>query len=213
MIQLKKFVFNLFSENTYLLWDDKTRECAVIDPGCFDESEKKVLENFIIHESLKVEYLINTHCHIDHIFGCEFIKKRFDPIYLVPELDFPLLQNANSQAAMFGIVFTFSLNPDQYLSEEKKINLGQSELNFLFTPGHSPGEYCIYLPNENICITGDVLFNASIGRTDLWGGNYDTLIKSIREKILVLPDNTTIYPGHGDSSTIDNEKRFNPFLN
>ena len=213
MIQIKKFTFNLFSENTFVLWDDGSLECAIVDPGCNDSSEELILESFIIENNLKTKYLINTHCHIDHILGCEFVKNKFNPIYLAPELDIPLIQNATMQASYVGIDFSISLLPDEYLSENKKLQLGKSELSFIFTPGHTPGEFCIYIPDIKSCITGDVLFFDSIGRTDLWGGNYDVLIKSINEKLLSLPDETIIYPGHGESSTIGREKKLNPFLN
>lgn len=213
MIQIKKFTFNLFSENTFVLWDDATLEGAIIDPGCNDSSEEKILESFISENSLTVKYLINTHCHIDHILGCEFVKLKYNPIYLAPELDIPLLQNATMQASFVGMDFSISLLPDEYITENKKLNLGKSELSFLFTPGHTPGEFCIYIPETKICITGDVLFNDSIGRTDLWGGNYNVLIQSINQKLLSLPDETVIYPGHGESSSIGREKKFNPFLN
>lgn len=212
MIQINKFTFNLFSENTYVLWDNLSKECAIVDPGCSDSSEENELENFIFEKSLTVKYLINTHCHIDHILGCEFVKNKFNPIYYAPELDIPLLQNSTMQASFVGMDFSISILPDEYLSENKKLYLGKSESSFLFTPGHTPGEYCIYIPDIKSCITGDVLFNDSIGRTDLWGGNYDMLIKSINEKLLSLPDETIIYPGHGESSTIGREKKSNPFL-
>ncbi len=213
MIQIQKFTFNLFSENTFVLWDDESKECAIVDPGCSDSSEEQILENFINDGNFKVKYLINTHCHIDHILGCEFVKNKFNPIYLAPELDIPLIQNAKMQASYVGMDFSISLLPDELLSEDKNLVLGDLELTFLFTPGHTPGEFCIYIPNIKTCITGDVLFFDSIGRTDLWGGNYDVLIKSINEKLLSLPDETIIYPGHGESSTIGREKKLNPFLN
>lgn len=212
MIQIQKFTFNLFSENTYVHWDDLSKESAIVDPGCSDSSEEQELKESITENNLIVKYLINTHCHIDHILGCEFVKKKFNPIYYAPELDIPLLQNANMQASFVGMDFSISILPDEYLSETKKLYLGSSELSFLFTPGHTPGEFCIYIPDIKSCITGDVLFNDSIGRTDLWGGNYDTLIRSITEKLLTLPDDTNIYPGHGDPSTIGREKKSNPFL-
>ncbi|HEX9252424.1 MAG TPA: MBL fold metallo-hydrolase [Ignavibacteriaceae bacterium] len=213
MIQIKKFTFNLFSENTFVLWDDDSRECAIVDPGCSDPSEENELESFITDDNFKVKYLINTHCHIDHILGCDFVKNKFNPIYYAPELDLPLLQNANMQASFAGMDFSISLRPDELLSESKKLFLGKTELNFLFTPGHTPGEFCIYIPQIKSCITGDVLFYDSIGRTDLWGGDYDILIKTINEKLLSLPDETIIYPGHGENSTIGREKKSNPFLN
>lgn len=213
MIQIQKFTFNLFSVNTFVLWDDESKECAIVDPGCSDSSEEQILENFINDGNFKVKYLINTHCHIDHILGCEFVKKKYNPIYFAPELDLPLIENAKMQASYVGMDFSTSLQPDELLSEDKKLFLGDLNLTFLFTPGHTPGEFCIYIPSIKSCITGDVLFFDSIGRTDLLGGNYDVLIKSINEKLLSLPDETIIYPGHGESSTIGREKKLNPFLN
>ncbi|MCU0342649.1 MAG: MBL fold metallo-hydrolase [Ignavibacterium sp.] len=213
MIQLQKFTFNLFSENTFVLWDDVSKECAIVDPGCSDVEEEKELEEFIIKNNLQVKFLINTHCHIDHILGCDFVKNKFNPTYYAPELDLPLLKNANMQASFAGMDFSTSILPDEFLTEEKKLYLGKSEISFLFTPGHTPGEYCILISEIKTCISGDVLFYDSIGRTDLWGGNYDMLIKSINEKLLTLPDETIIFPGHGESSTIGREKTFNPFLN
>lgn len=212
MIHLKKFTFNMFYENTYVLWDDKSKNCAVIDPGCYGKSDELELLNFIESEKLKVKYLINTHCHIDHIFGCRFIKEKFNPVYLAPEQDLPLLQNANMQAKTVGVNFNDTIMPDEYLTEQSVVKLGESQIEFLFTPGHTQGEYCIYMPEEKLCITGDVLFYDSIGRTDLWGGNYQTLLNSIKEKLLTRPDDTKIFPGHGEESTILREKNNNPFL-
>lgn len=213
MIQIKIFTFNLFSENTIILWDDETLESAIVDPGFRDNDEESELESFVTEKNLNIKYLINTHCHIDHILGCEFVKKKYNPTYFAPELDLPLIENAKMQASFVGMDFSISILPDEFLSEDKKLMLGKSELEFLFTPGHTAGEFCIYIPDIKSCITGDVLFNESIGRTDLWGGNYDTLIESINTKLLTLPEETKIFPGHGESSTIGKEKKYNPFLN
>ncbi len=212
MIQIQKFTFNLFSENTFALWDDESKECAIVDPGCSDADEENELAGFINEKKLIVKYLINTHCHIDHILGCEFVKQKFNPVYYAPELDVPLIENAKMQADMVGMDFSISILPEKYLTEEEVLMIGKSKLKFLFTPGHTPGEFCIYIPDIKTCITGDVLFFDSIGRTDLWGGNYDTLFNSINEKLLILPDETIIFPGHGEQSTIGREKKFNPFL-
>ena len=213
MIRIQKFTFNLFSENTFVLWDHESKESAIVDPGCSDESEESILESFILDNKLNVNFLINTHCHIDHILGCEFIKRRFNPFYYAPELDLPLIQNAKMQADTVGMDFSISILPEKYLSEVEELTVGKSSLKFLFTPGHTPGEFCIHISDIKTCITGDVLFYDSIGRTDLWGGNYDLLIKSIKEKLFTLPDETIIYPGHGEKSTIGREKKLNPFLN
>lgn len=212
MIKVEVFTFNAFSENTIVLWDDETKEAAIIDPGTSSASEEKILSEFISSNKLQVKYLINTHCHIDHILGCSFIKEKYNPVFYVPEQDIPLLENAEQQAAMFGIDISKPPEPDKFITEDTELFLGNSKLKFLFTPGHTTGEYCIYLENEKICITGDVLFNESIGRTDLWGGDYNTLLKSIENKLLSLPDEVVIYPGHGENSTIGYEKQNNPFL-
>ena len=212
MIKVKVFTFNLFSENTIVLWDDETKEAAVIDPGTSTLAEENLFSDFIASENLKVNYLINTHCHIDHILGCKFIKEKYNPVYYAPEKDIPLLDHAQQQGQMFDIILEEPPKPNQLISETTELSLGNSLLKFLFTPGHTPGEFCIYLQKEKICITGDVLFNESIGRTDLWGGDYNTLIDSIEKKLFQLPDDVVIYPGHGDSSTIGYEKQNNPFL-
>ncbi len=213
MIKIHKFTFNPFAENSYVLWDEETKEAAIIDPGCYDNYEKKEIDNFITTNQLKLKYLFNTHCHVDHIFGNCYVKTNYDVIYYAPEEDLPLLQQAATQAAMFGLEIRETCLPDKFITPGLTLQLGNINLEFLFTPGHSPGGYCIYFKSENACITGDVLFEGSIGRTDLPGGNYDQLLNSIREKLFVLPDETVIYPGHGELSTIGKEKKSNPFFN
>lgn len=212
MIRIEKFIFNPFSENTYLIWEEASHGAAIIDPGCSDESEENILTEFISTNELKIKYLINTHCHIDHIFGCKFIKEKYNPIFLIPEKDLPLLQNADKQAEQFGIEIKAPPQPDEFINEDVILELNQSEINFLFTPGHTPGEFCLYLHEEKVLISGDVLFKKSIGRTDLWGGNYNTLINSINTKLLVLPNDVKVFPGHGEETTIGDEKESNPFL-
>jgi len=213
MIKIKNFTFNLFAENTLVIWDDNSLESAIVDPGSSNSAEEKILEEFISSKKLKVKYLINTHCHIDHILGCRFVKEKYKPVYLVSELDLPLLKNAQKQADAFDIKMNEPPLPDQFINEETIIKLGESVGKFIFTPGHSPGEFCIYFKEEKLCITGDVLFNEGIGRTDLWGGDYETLIDSIESKLFKLPDDVKIFPGHGETSTIGHEKFNNPFLN
>ena len=212
MLVIKRFVFNPFSENTYVVWDEKTNEGMVVDPGCSDSSEEKELENFIFDRKIILKYLVITHCHIDHILGCKFIKEKYSPIYLMPNDDLPLLLEAKTQASAFGLEIENPPLPDDYLFEDSNISLGDAEIKIIFTPGHSPGEHCLYFEKEKFCITGDVLFKNSIGRTDLWRGDYSTLIKSIKNKLFILPDEVVIYPGHGDSSRIGTEKAENPFL-
>ncbi len=212
MLQLHKFVFNPFYENTYLIWDDNSNEAAVIDPGCYDESEKKKIEDFISGKSLQLKYLINTHCHIDHMFGNAFIKDNYNPIFLAPEKDGFLLEIMIETAKNYGVELQPSPKPDKYISESEEFSLGNIKGQFLFTPGHTPGEVCLYFKKEKICFTGDVLFKESIGRTDLWGGDLEVLLQSIKTKLLTLPDDVVIYPGHESYSTIGHEKKYNPFL-
>ena len=212
MVQVRVFTFNLFAENTYLFWDDETKDTAIIDPGISTTGEQKLLTEFISSQNLEIKYLINTHCHIDHILGCNFVKEKYNPVYYAPEKDLVLLDNAVKQAEMFNIELAEIPKPDRLIDSETEIFLGSSNIKFLFTPGHTPGEYCIYLKKEKICITGDVLFKEGIGRTDLWGGDYKTLMNSIEKELLTLPDDVVIYPGHGEPSTIGYEKQYNPFL-
>lgn len=213
MIKIKKFEFNAFSENTYVVWDEKSNEAIIVDPGCFDKSEQMELEEFITKNNLTPKYLINTHCHIDHILGCKYVKDKYQIPFIVAEADIPLLNAASKQAAMFGIDKIETPEADEFLTEQKSFSIGNSKMNFLFVPGHSPGGYCILFRDENICLTGDVLFESSIGRTDLWSGNYRQLINAITEKLFSLPDEVIIYPGHGNHSTIGKEKNSNPFFN
>lgn len=173
---------------------------------------RKYITQFILSNRLSPKYLINTHCHIDHVLGNNFIKNRFDIEFLIPEEDEFLFEVHYTNS--FGLR-TEQLKfpkPDRYLNENLNLMLGNDELKLLYTPGHSPGEYCIYLSEASACITGDVLFREGIGRTDLWGGNYSLLMNSITTKLLTLPDSTIIYPGHGPESTIGYEKMNNPFL-
>ena len=212
MVKVKVFTFNLFAENTFVLIDEETKEVVIVDPGTSTSAEEKILEDFILSNNLSIKYMINTHCHIDHILGCKFIKEKYNPVYYVPEKDMILFDNAQQQAQMFGLILEPPLQPDQFLTEQTELFLGKSKIAFLFTPGHTSGEFCLYLEKEKICITGDVLFKEGIGRTDLWGGDYDVLINSIETKLFTLPDEVVIYPGHGDSSSIRHEKQYNPFL-
>jgi len=211
-MKIKKFTFNSFMENTYVVWDEQSCEAAVIDPGMNDEPEESEIASFIKENSLDIKYLINTHCHIDHILGCRFVKEKYNPIYYIPEKDLPLYNSAEQQAEMFDITMDKLPKIDKYLTEDRNIYLGDQEIQCLFTPGHSPGEFCLLVKESKFCITGDVLFRESIGRTDLYGGNYNTLIDSIKTKLFILPDEIVIYPGHGDESTIGYEKLHNPFL-
>lgn len=209
-VQISKIVFNPFSVNTYLVWDD-TKQCVIIDPGCYISKEKDQLVKFCSEHGLKPKYIINTHCHIDHVLGNSFVKEYYNIKLAVPEEDIFLLDMMLKQASLFGLDAARSPEPDTLIKEELVLEL-PFEIKYLFTPGHTPGEYSIYIPEGKFCITGDVLFREGIGRVDLWGGDYDTLLNSITTKLLTLPDDTVIYPGHGDKSSIGYEKMHNSYL-
>ncbi|MCH6576176.1 MAG: MBL fold metallo-hydrolase [Bacteroidetes bacterium] len=211
-MKIKRFTFNPFMENTFVVWDEQSHEAAVIDPGMSNEVEELEIKSFIEENSLDIKYLINTHCHIDHILGCRFVKEKYNPVYYIPEKDLPLYDNADKQAEMFGVTMGKLPKIDKYLTEDERIILGSESFSNLFTPGHTPGEFSLYFDESKFCITGDVLFREGIGRTDLYGGDYNTLIESIKTKLFSLPDDILIYPGHGDESTIGYEKLHNPFL-
>jgi glyoxylase-like metal-dependent hydrolase (beta-lactamase superfamily II) len=212
MLKIQKFTFNPFTENTYLVWCDEKNEAAVVDPGCFDQNEEAVLKTFIDKSNLIVKYLLNTHCHIDHVLGNNFIKETFNPEYFVPEKDIVLLEYFQKQCETVGIKAAKPQIPDKFITEDLNIEIGNIQVKFLFTPGHTPGEFCFYFESEKKCITGDVLFKGSIGRTDLWGGDFNTLMDSIKTKLLSLDDDVVIYPGHGEDSSIGIERSGNPFL-
>ncbi|MEN8192265.1 MAG: MBL fold metallo-hydrolase, partial [Bacteroidota bacterium] len=157
-MNIQKFIFSPFQENTFVIWDEVTKDTCIIDPGCYNSNEEETLKKFIESNELNVKYLINTHCHIDHIFGNSFVKTEFNPIFLAPEYDVPLLKMAIEQGKQFGIKVNPSSKPDDFIEETNTINIGNIELQFIFTPGHTPGEYCIYNKTANCCFTGDVLF-------------------------------------------------------
>jgi hydroxyacylglutathione hydrolase len=209
---VERFVFNPFSENTYLAWDKITREGMIIDPGCYLKNEQDELRNYVTANNITVKYVVNTHGHIDHILGNEFCKSEFKGLLVYAEEEQPLINSAKEQALMFQVDFQPSPAADLFITEETVLNLGQNEATFLFTPGHTAFEYSVYFKQHKICFTGDVLFKESIGRTDLWGGNLDTLMNSIVTKLFALDEEVIIFPGHAQQSTIGNEKRHNPFF-
>ncbi|NQY68462.1 MAG: MBL fold metallo-hydrolase [Flavobacteriales bacterium] len=212
MIEIKSFVFNEFQENTYILFDE-SNECIIFDPGCNNESEENQIYGYISEKKLKPVRLINTHCHIDHVLGNKFIADTYSLPLEIHKDELFMLEAVTMVGAKYQIHVTESPKPSSYLNENDVIKFGNSTLNILFTPGHSPGHLTFYNEEENIAIVGDVLFQNSIGRTDLPGGNYETLIKSIKEQLMPLHDDTLVYPGHGPSTTIGVERNVNPFLN
>lgn len=211
MINLKQFTFNPYQENTYVLFDE-TRECVIIDPGMYNGAEQNQLTSFIKDQQLKPVLLLNTHCHIDHVFGNKFV---FDNWGLKPQFhkgELSLLQAVPGYAPQMGMHYELSPEPEVFLPEAGSITFGSSKLDLIFAPGHSPAHLCFYAKDENFLIGGDVLFYGSIGRTDLPGGNHQQLIDSIKANLFILPDDCEVFPGHGPSTTIGFEKKNNPFL-
>lgn len=212
MIHVASFTFNPFQENSYVLYDE-TKECIIIDPGCYTDNERKQLKSFIAKEGLKPVRLINTHCHLDHICGNAFIAKEYGLKLEAHEGEKVVLDASVDHGKMYGFVFEPSPAIENYLKEGEKITFGNSELDILYTPGHSPASISFYSAKDNFVIAGDVLFFMGIGRTDLPGGSHQTLLDSIRRELFTLPDETAVYNGHGQKTSIGFEKANNPFLN
>ena len=211
-MKIKKFTFNPFQENTYVIYDE-SKQCVIIDPGCYKKTEEEELANFIAENDLKPVALLNTHCHIDHILGNQFVTDKWDVELHMHKADLPLLENAGEVSKMYGLEkYGGSPYPKHFLEDGTSFSFGKSELSVLFTPGHAPGHICFYSNKHNFIISGDVIFQMSIGRTDLPLGDYDTLIASITQKLFPLPDATQIYCGHGPNTVLSFEKEHNPFL-
>lgn len=208
------FTFNAFSENTYLLIDDATRQCAIVDPGCYDAAEQQVLRQYIETQGLQVAVLLNTHAHIDHVLGNQFVLNTWPGTpYLLHRLDLPVLYSVPSYASNYGFPHYQPAEPTDELVAGQPVCVGETELEVRFTPGHAPGHVVFYHAPTAAVIGGDVLFQRSIGRTDLPGGDHATLLHSIETELMTLPDATVVYPGHGPATTIGEERRRNPFLN
>ena len=210
-MQIKKFTFNPFEENTYIVYDE-TSQCAIIDPGCYMPEEKEELLGFIAAQKLNPVLLLNTHCHVDHIFGNKLIYDTFGLKPQFHQLELRLLEDAGEYSKQWGIFLEPSPAAEKYLNEGDVISFGNVSLEILFTPGHSPGSLCFYHKQQKIIIGGDVLFQMSIGRYDLPGGDEQTLLNSIRAKLFTLPADVKVLPGHGPETTIGFEKMYNPFL-
>ena len=213
MLQFESFVFNPFAENTYVVYDDNAKECIIIDPGCSNASEENELFGFIDSHRLKPLMIINTHGHIDHILGNAAVKKRYGiEVAAHPNVKNDFLRS-RQQAAMFGLSFDGECDlPDRDLEDGEIIKVGESTLEVISTPGHAMGSISLYAEMEGWAFTGDALFCRSIGRTDFPGGNYEQLRTNIIERLFRLPDDTEVYSGHGESTTIYDERRYNMFL-
>ncbi|MEN8120809.1 MAG: MBL fold metallo-hydrolase [Bacteroidota bacterium] len=211
MIKIKTFIFNPFQENTYLLYDE-TNNAVIIDPGCYTNEEEDTLLSFIKENNISLKRILNTHSHIDHILGNKFISEQFQLPIESHQADEFLIKNAKEQAVVFGMQMDKPPLPGNYLDEGMQIRFGDSVLDIVHAPGHSPGSLVYYSKKEKFMIVGDVLFNQSIGRTDLPGGSYDILLNSITHKLFPLGDDMKVYSGHGPTTTISQERTSNPFL-
>lgn len=212
MVNIKHFTFNPFQENMYVL-SDETKECIIIDPGCYQRHEQEELETYIAQNGLKPVRLLNTHCHIDHVLGNHFVATTFD---LGPEMhqaDLPTLGMVQRSADLYGIPgYETSPEPSNFLEESDTVEFGATKLEILFVPGHAPGHIAFVSHAQKFVIGGDVLFHGSIGRTDLPGGDLETLIDSIKSKFFALGDDYEVFSGHGPVTKIGFEKANNPWL-
>jgi glyoxylase-like metal-dependent hydrolase (beta-lactamase superfamily II) len=212
MLKIKSFVFSPIQENTYLLYNDM-KQGIIIDPGCYFPEENDVLRSFITQSAITPQMLLNTHCHLDHVFGNKFVAETYGLTLQLHEKEKRMLELAPASGLMYNMPFDSYTGEFIYLKGGDTLLLGEDELKVIEAPGHSPGHICFYSAKQNFIISGDVLFNRSIGRTDLPGGDHELLLKNIREKLFVLPDETVVYSGHGPVTTIGEEKKYNPFLN
>lgn len=211
MMNIFKFVFSPIEVNTYILADE-SGDCAIIDCGCYNKTETEKFAGFITDRNLKPVLLLNTHCHLDHIFGNRFILEKYGLKTLSGESDEKNRKNAVPHARLFGLVMDEPPEPAAFITDNQVIKFGTTELVALNVPGHSSGSIAFYSEKNGCVFTGDALFSGSIGRTDLPGGDYDTLIKSIKTKLFVLPPATVVYSGHGNETTIGNEMKSNPYF-
>ena len=211
MLEVKSFVFSPIQENTYLLYNEKNHG-LVVDPGCYFGQEREELKSFIEKYAILPKFLLNTHCHLDHVFGNAFVSQTWNLELHLHELEKPFLDYAPTSGIKWGLPFENYKGNLNYIREGDQIRLDDDVLDVIFAPGHSPGHVCFYNKAQGFVIGGDVLFRQSIGRTDLPGGSLEVLLQSIRIKLFTLPDETVVYSGHGQSTTIGYEKRNNPFL-
>lgn len=212
-MQIQTFVFNHFGQNTYLIIDETTSNCAIVDPGCFFDEEKQKIKNFIKDKNLTLEKILFTHCHLDHAFGAKFISKEFNPIPVFAHKNESIfIEDAINQSLRFGISMEQPPKITNFVNDGDEVSVGSLSFKAIHVPGHSPGSICYYNAPNNVIFCGDVLFNGSIGRSDLPGGNHQQLISGIKEKLMPLPDNTIVYSGHGPTTTIKIERDTNPHL-
>jgi glyoxylase-like metal-dependent hydrolase (beta-lactamase superfamily II) len=210
-MKIYKLIFSPIQVNTYVLAEE-SGDCAILDCGCYDKEESDEFSKFIDDKGLKPVMLLNTHSHLDHIFGNKFILERYGLRAHASELDEMNRKSAQHHAMIFGLTMEEPPEPGDFISDNQVINFGKTKLLSLHVPGHTTGSIAFYSESDNCVFTGDALFAGSIGRTDLPGGNYEILMNSIRNKLFVLPPSTIVYPGHGEKTTIDNEIKTNPYF-
>ena len=210
MMEVKSFTFNDYQENTYLFIKDKN--CIIIDPGNYSEEENEIIRSFIEERSLNPQFILVTHTHIDHILGIKFLSKTYSLKTYIPESEKEIYNNMISYASMFGMDKYEHESNVIFIDRLSKLNFDGESIKILLVPGHSPGHLAFYFDKYKICFSGDVIFKNSIGRTDLPGGDFDTLINSIKKSLFLEDENTTIYPGHGPVTSVYEEKNNNPFL-
>lgn len=211
-MEVKQFIFNPFQENTYLL-SNEAKECIIIDPGTLFEQERTTLINYIKQNGLRLTHILLTHLHLDHIFGCKALYDEFGVLPKANKEDEFLLDIYPEQMRMFGLMNNEKTVPLKgYLSDGDKIPFGNETIEVIHTPGHSQGGLCFYVPQERTIFSGDTLFQCSIGRTDLPGGDMEQILHSIQYEIMGLPEFTTVRPGHGPETTIEFERANNPYL-
>ena len=210
MIEVKCFEFNFLPVNTYVVWDE-TNEAAIIDPGCFYPGETETLAAFVRDNNLKVKLLLNTHLHFDHVFGNSFVEDTYGVKAHANDLDMPWIKTMDAKMAVFGIRFEGHVNPiepENILNEGDSVRFGITTFDVLHIPGHSPGSLVFHCKEQNCVFTGDVIFQGSYGRTDFPDGNHEALMTGIKTKLLTMPDDTIVYPGHGPATTIKHEKNY-----
>lgn len=210
-MKIEIFRFNSFDENTYIVYDD-TKECVIVDPGCYTNEEKEFLTNIISQKELTPKLIVNTHCHADHILGVNFLKNKYNIPFAANSADNYLLSNADKMAAMWGWKVDTPITIDINCTNNTQLTFGNSILKCMHTPGHTPGGQVIYSESDKFMITGDTIFKGTIGRTDLPGGNYDDIMASIRNCILRFDSMYAIFPGHGESTSVGVEAGQNPFI-
>lgn len=211
MLKIKQFIFNMFGENTFVIYDTSTKDAVIIDPGMFNENERKEFDDYITANELHIKQIVNTHLHLDHCFGNNYVRDKYGVKTAANIGDAALGKNISAQMRRFGGRSDIDgVTIDVPLKAGDIIEVGGSRLNVIETPGHSKGGICLYCKEGKFLISGDTLFRRGIGRTDLEGGDHKELTSSIRRNLFSLPDDTTVLPGHGEFTTIGAEKRSNP---